>query len=55
MEMYSAECCGTVFVPGHGPDNIHEKDNSEYAAYREGDCPSCGAEKPDMDLVFVRK
>lgn len=24
VEVYASECCGAVFVPGHGPDDIHE-------------------------------
>jgi len=23
-EVYVSECCGAVFVPGHGPDNLHD-------------------------------
>lgn len=23
-ELYASECCGAVFVPGHGPDNMVE-------------------------------
>jgi hypothetical protein len=55
MEFYSSECCGTVFIPGKGPDNIHEKsDRALWAAERKGDCPACGEENPNLDLIMEK-
>lgn len=34
-EAYASECCGAVFVPGHGPDNIHEAEAFETIVLEE--------------------
>jgi len=41
-EVYISECCGVAFVPGSGPDDLHETDAPIYDAQRHGDCPACG-------------
>lgn len=28
-EVYVSECCGGVFVPGHGPDDIHDAEEGD--------------------------
>lgn len=51
MEIYISECCGGVFVPGFGPDNIHkinDPNEDTYHGERHGDCPACGKQTPKM-------
>lgn len=55
IEAFACTECGTLFIPGEGPDNIHEKDSDEelvYPAYRKGKCPVCEAENPDMTQII---
>lgn len=53
-EVYVADCCGTVFAPGFGPDDIVEDDDPEnvYDAYRDGHCPVCDAYKTGLTRLF---
>lgn len=34
-EVYVSECCGGLFVPGHGPDDIHEAVEGESITLRQ--------------------
>ena len=51
---YAAECCGTVFAPGIGPDTIRVAGpDDEHDAYRRGPCPSCGTvTEPGLTRLF---
>ena len=79
---FVSACCGAIFAPGTGPDNIvdliselralgpeetltvtttedyrrdldaeHVPNDALPEAYREGECPACGAESPLMALT----
>ncbi|GGL57860.1 hypothetical protein GCM10009039_15050 [Halocalculus aciditolerans] len=66
-QVFVSECCGALFLPGHGPDNIVEADVGDHAdARREtacrnpktgrkdifrGKCPACGERDPQMTEV----
>jgi len=51
-ELLASTCCGAVFTPGMGPDNIYEEDTGVYDAVRWGDCPACGTS--DSTMIEVR-
>lgn len=51
VEIYACEECGGLFVTGYGPDNILESAGDDSEAHRDGECPACGAEEPDMEHV----
>lgn len=41
-EVYVSECCGGVFVPGYGPDNLHDAEEGNRLVVevgREGEPP----------------
>lgn len=61
-ELYGSDCCGAVFAPGYGPDDIVEADPDDRADARRRvatrgddpirhDCPSCGAHDPALFRV----
>lgn len=44
QEVYVSTCCGALFLPGYGPDDIVEADHAFSDATRAdgAECPSCG-------------
>lgn len=49
-EVYSCSRCGGLFIPGNADhDNLFETENGR--TQREGECPSCGYEKPEMEYL----
>lgn len=51
VKIYACEECGAIFAPGYGPNNIFESADDDSEAHRDGECPACGAEGPDMEHV----
>lgn len=50
-ELYACCDCGSLVVPGLGPDDIVESDDNAAEAEKEGACPSCKSVNPYMKLV----
>jgi hypothetical protein len=51
-EVFVSKCCGGLFTPGHGPDDIVDVEVHErHDAVREGECPACGGERPFLAEV----
>lgn len=50
-EIYASWCCGVLFSPGVGDDNIFENDGPPGDAVRHGQCPICGSWAPKLDMI----